>query len=272
MLFTSPAGNYPINSLAFHRDFLIVGTVGNIYGFKWNEDKPELSTPNWKIQIPFIPELIGPTDINSMYIDKDSEHLYAGCGDNQIYEISLEDGKIIRQFKGHKNYVHCVTAQNNQIYSASEDGSILFWSPNEVKPTGKLEPYKYENLARPEFGKWQGTVSVSDDWLVCGGGTKLSMWHLRSLECTKEFPFPGKVLFSGFLDDLVMVAGEHSSFHHYTFNGEIVVEMPIDYAAVYSVAWQQDPKFMSIAGTSNKVQIMTDFRYMDSFVKLYQDY
>lgn len=32
--------------------------------------------------------------------------LYAGCGDNNIYIISLEDGKILRTMQGHTDYIH----------------------------------------------------------------------------------------------------------------------------------------------------------------------
>lgn len=275
ILLFSVCCSQPINSLAFHNDFLIVGTIGKIVGYKWKfhfDETPNLTKPFWTIEIPIIPESIEAADINSMYIDQESNILYAGCGDNNIYQISLEDGKIIRNFKGHKDYIHCVTGQEQQIYSASEDGKILFWNSGEINPIGKLEPYKNDELVRSDYGKWQGTVSISNDWLVCGGGPKASMWHLRTMECTKIFPFPGKAHFSSFLDDLVLIAGEHSSVHHYTFNGETVVDMPTDYPAVYSIVWQRKPyKFMSVAGAGNRVQIMTDFRYMDSFIELYKN-
>lgn len=32
--------------------------------------------------------------------------LYAGCGDNKIHSFSLEDGRFLRTFTGHTDYVH----------------------------------------------------------------------------------------------------------------------------------------------------------------------
>lgn len=41
-----------------------------------------------------------------MVYSKSNHLLYAGCGDNNIYVISLEDGKIVRNLQGHTDYIH----------------------------------------------------------------------------------------------------------------------------------------------------------------------
>lgn len=260
----------PVNSLAFHRDFLIVGTVGSVAGYVWDSDKSLIAKKQWDINIPSTPESIEPADINHFWLDNSSDLLYAGCGDNLVYQINLEDGKITRKFNGHKDFIHCVAGWENRLFSASEDGNILFWDVRDEKQVGKLEPYKSGYIARPEYGRWQGTVSVTNDWLVCGGGPKMSMWHLRSLECTNVLPFPDKAHCSGFLDDMIIVAGEHSFLHQYSFNAEITAEVPVSGASVYSVVWQNEPvKLMSIAGASNCLDLCTNFNYKDMVVKLY---
>lgn len=46
--------------------------------------------------------------------------------------------------------------------------------------------------ARSDLGRWVGCVAVDkDDWLVCGGGPRLCLWHLRSLAVTTVFDTPG---------------------------------------------------------------------------------
>lgn len=45
-------------------------------------------------------------DINCMVYSTTNHLLYAGCGDNNIYIISLEDGKILRTMQGHTDYIH----------------------------------------------------------------------------------------------------------------------------------------------------------------------
>ncbi|CAD7080840.1 unnamed protein product [Hermetia illucens] len=259
-----------VNSLKFHRGFLIVGTVGSIAGYVWNEDKQQIGKKSWEVKIPSAPESIEAADVNFMWVDKASDNLFAGCGDHAVYQISLEDGRMVRTFSGHKDYIHCVTGLENNLYSASEDGTIVFWDIRECKQVGRLEPHTNADLARPEFGKWQGTVSVTNDWLICGGGPRASMWHLRSLECTNILPFPEKVHCSEFLDDLIVIAGEHPFLHQYSFNAEVVAEVPISGASAYSVVLQNEPiKLMSVGGASNFLDIYTNFNYRDLIVKLY---
>lgn len=212
-------------------------------------------------------------EVNCIWLDNQQNgntHLYAGCGDNTIYEINLENGKILRTFDGHKDYIHSIHGSDSRLFSASEDGTIRFWDIREKQLTGILEPYKNEKLQRPEFGKWQGTVSVTDDWLVCGGGPKFSLWHLRSLECTTVFPFHEKIHVSGFLDDIIYAGGDHNEFYQYSFNGDIVAKVPISSSSIYSIIWQNEPiKIMSIGGSSNNLDICTDFKFRDMVLNLH---
>lgn len=145
------------------------------------------------------------------------------------------------------------------------------WDKRQKKVTGTLEPYKNKKLDRPQFGKWQGSVSSSDDWLVCGGGPKPSLWHLRSLECTTIFPFPDKVHVSSIIDDTILIAGHYKNLYQFTFNGDVTAEIPVSSTAVYSTVWQLEPhKIMTIAGASNEIDVCMNFNYKDVVLKLYK--
>ncbi|XP_065361422.1 THO complex subunit 6 [Calliphora vicina] len=261
-----------INCLCFHRDFLIVGSIGVVYGLKWLEEKGELvNKRSWEIKIPIEADAIEVPDVNCMWLRPETDCLFVGCGDNVMYEISLEDGRIVRDFKGHEDYIHGVCGFGpNKLYSASEDGSVRFWSCNEKESVGIIEPYKKESLNRPEMGKWVGALAVNDDWLVCGGGPKLSLWHLRTMECTNEFPYPGKVHVCDFVEDMIFVGGEHTNAQFYAMNGKLRADIKTENTAVYSAVWQVEPqRFMSIAGFSNWLSILNDFRFLDSKIELY---
>lgn len=148
---------------------------------------------------------------------------------------------------------------------------MKIWDLRQKKVINSLEPHSNAKLERPQFGKWVGTVCANDDWLVCGGGPKASLWHLRSMECTTVFPFPDKVHVSGFLDEAVMIAGHHNHLFQFNFNGTTTAEIPVSPSAVYSVVWQLEPtKIMAIAGTSNEVDICQNFNYKDIALKLYK--
>ncbi|XP_030385760.1 THO complex subunit 6 [Scaptodrosophila lebanonensis] len=261
-----------INCLAFHRDYLIVGAIGLIYGLQWNEEEQLLSTKRaWEVKIPMQVDAVEVPDVNSMWLHSDTDTLYAGCGDGVIYQISLEDGRIQREFRGHTDYVHCVVGNaNGCIYSGAEDGTVRFWNDKEKEQTAMLEPHKNSQLLRPDWGKWIGAVAVNDDWLICGGGPRPAIWHLGSLECTRTLDFPGRVHVCDFVDDCVLLGGEHNHVQFYTLNGALQSNIPVEHTACYSSVWQTTPfKFMSISGFSNKLHILKDFRFLDSKIDLY---
>lgn len=58
---------------------------------------------------------------------------------------------------------------DNQLVSASEDGTIRLWDMKQSSATSIIKPYENDRLARAELGKWMGTASISDDWLVSIG-------------------------------------------------------------------------------------------------------
>lgn len=233
--------------------------------------KNEITKPAWEVKISGNREQLEQAEVNSLWLDKSSGNLYAGCGDNVIYEISLEDGRIARDYSGHKDYIHCVHGSGTRLFSASEDGTVKFWDYRQKRAAGQIEPHLNADLARTNFGKWQGTVSVTDDWLVCGGGPKFSLWHLRSMECTTVYQFPEKIHVSGFLDDILYTAGDLNYLHQYSLGGDIMAEVPVSAPSVYSVAWQMQPiKMMSICGASNSLDICTNFNYKDIVVDLYK--
>lgn len=98
-----------IHSLAFHRNFLVVGTTGEIAGYAWNNEK--LGKKLWTISIPSSEDSLGFADVNYLWLDEANDLLYAGCGDNKIYCVNLDNGQIVRDFNEHKDYIHAVFGQ-----------------------------------------------------------------------------------------------------------------------------------------------------------------
>ncbi|XP_065086816.1 THO complex subunit 6 [Ochlerotatus camptorhynchus] len=260
-----------VYSLAFHKDFLIVGLNGEICGYQWNGKNGTIGKKTWTVKLPASTEYTDINEINYLWMDKDEEILYAGCGDNVMYAVSLEDGRVIRQYQGHVDYIHCVSGCAGKIATASEDGSILLWDARQAKFTSKIEPHTSQALNRSEFGKWQGTVSITEDWLVCGGGPRFSLWHLRSLECTTDFGFPDRIHVSGFIDDIIYAGGDCKNLYQYSFNGDVTAEIPLSAPAVYSVVQQTEPnRFMAIAGAASQIDVCTNFSYRDIVLNAYK--
>lgn len=99
-----------INSLVSTKQFLIVGTVGEICGYNWKNVKAS-KQPScaWSIDFRSAKDSFDKPDINYLIFNKENDQLYVACGDNNIYIIDLETRKEVKAFKGHKDYVHCIT-------------------------------------------------------------------------------------------------------------------------------------------------------------------
>lgn len=212
-------------------------------------------------------------DINCLMLDEQNGILYAGCGDYNVYALNLDGGQMIRSFVAHTDFIHCIDigSDRKSLYSASEDGSVKVWDKREANFVNQLEPWKDGRLARPQFGKWQGAVAVTDDWLICGGATNASLWHLRSMEVTTIFPFTRPIRVVGFIDDNIFVGGDFNRLCHFNFKGDSTAEIEVSSPSIYSVVSQLAPeKFLSIAGASNSLDVCTDFHYRDIVLNLYQ--
>lgn len=264
-------GSARVLSLVFYKNTLIVGTnVGAIYGFSWYKNR--LTKKSWETVIAS-KNGSSPSDINALYLEKDDGILIVGCGDNNVYAIDIEGGgKIVRTFKGHTNYIHCIDGvAQHKLYTASEDGLIKFWDSRTARSVNQLEPYKNEQLERPDFGKWQGTVCATDNWLLCGGGPKACLYHLRSLDCSSVFDFNASIHVAGFLDDTIYFGGDTNHLFQFNLTGEVTAQIPVSSTSIYSVVSQTTPeKFLSIGGTSNTLDICTNFSYRDVLLQLYE--
>lgn len=261
-----------VQSLSFYGNALIVGTnVGIIIGFTWLK-KRLTGKKAWELQMPPGKLSSDQCDINSMWLNEKDGVLYAGCGDNNVYSIDLNNGQIVHTFTGHTDYIHWIDGTvDNILYSASEDGSVRIWDRRSKHLTNRVEPFKDERIERPANGKWQGTVSATDEWFVCGGGPKPALYHLRSMETSMVFDFSSSVHVSGFLDDIVYIGGDAKRLLQYNMKGDVTAEIPTASSAIYSVISQTTPeKLLSIAGSSNYLDICTNFNYKDITIKLYQ--
>nr|CAD7264090.1 unnamed protein product [Timema shepardi] len=213
-------------SMVTTEKFLITGMVGEIVGWNWKSIKDALEKP----------------DVNSLIFDKTKGLLYAGCGDNKIYVFNLESRQLLRTMEGHEDFIHCLHNLGNILASASEDGLVKLWDLRQKEPTKSLQPHLKQEVARPALGKWVGTVALSEDWLLCGGGPRLSLWHLRTLDVTTAFNLDDNgIHVAMFYDDRVMAGGASPHFYHLNYSGDVYAQVPSSSTTIYSAVYQEFP-------------------------------
>ncbi|XP_076340550.1 THO complex subunit 6 isoform X2 [Tachypleus tridentatus] len=273
---------FPVCTLQAHDDsvyamtsndkFLISGGNGVIHGWRWTDVKSKETKPAWSLSIPQGENLTMP-EVNSLCLSTKGERpaLYAGGGDNKVYCWDLESGTLQMTLEGHTDYIHCVTVSSTSVKcaSASEDGSVRIWDTRKPgEAVHILEPHKHEDLHRPRYGKWVGCVALDnqDDWMVCGGGPRCYLWHMRSLSpVTPLVAGEETATVATFYDDTIITAGSRPFVYHWSFAGDIKAEVPTSASSIYSIAISEasPQKVLSAGGTSYKLDICTNFMYRD---------
>lgn len=266
-LFKSPDKIY---SMSFHREFLIIGSVGHIHGYSVSSSGI-IKKKDWSILLPISPEACEMSEVNDLWVDAENDLIYAGCGDSNIYVCSLEDGTFLRKLTGHKDYIHSVHGFDKLVVSASEDGSVNFYDQREKNVSFTLEPHKNANINRPNFGHWIGSASINNEWVATGGGPRLALYHLRNRQPFQIFDFPKEIHVTSFIEDNLLAGGEANVLATYSLTGDTISEIVTSGPSVLSVAWQKTPncKILTACGASNKIDVTTNFNYKDTTLNFY---
>ncbi|XP_078044626.1 THO complex subunit 6 [Augochlora pura] len=261
-----------VMSMVSTDNFLVTGSSGEVCGWNWKmvtSNKTPKIKVSWTIQLPVNKDSYEKPDVNYLVYSKPNNVLYAGCGDNNIYVISLEDGRIIRSLQGHTDYVHCLSLMGSQLASSGEDGTVRLWDLRKKENTNILTPHLVDKVARPWLGKWIGAIDFTDDWLLCGGGPSLSLWHMRTMEAATVFDLPDEgIHVANIYEERVIAAGTVPHVYHLTYQGETLAKVPTSSYTVYSIVYQETPqKMLSIGGSSNNLDVCTNFNYRELMLK-----
>jgi len=247
--------------------YLISGGSTEIHGFLWKDiihlKEPK---PKWTFQPPSSNPFEIP-ETNGLAVNKDDDSLIAACGDNNINIWDLSSGELKRTLKGHIDYVHAVNylERSKQIISAGEDGLVKFWDERTKGELEQIEPNSLQMAARHSLGSWVSCLATDkmEDWLICGGASHLSIWHLQSKTAVTVFATPEScpqvVLFE---DDYILSGGTEPNIFKWSINGELRTKFPCTPKSVYSLAVNENTnRLLAIGGNSYQIDISTNFDY-----------
>ncbi|XP_075437878.1 LOW QUALITY PROTEIN: THO complex subunit 6 [Ascaphus truei] len=179
----------PVYSLTSTERHLISAGDNEVKGWNWGDVTKKGCVESWCRRPPTKSSLETP-EINSLVLNQKDNSLLLAGGSSKIHCMDLETGTFTLALEGHQDYIHCLALRDQQreCVSGSEDGSVRLWDLRSGTQTHKIEVYKYEECARPQYGKWISCLATDSDWMVCGGGPMLTLWHLRSVTPTTVFP------------------------------------------------------------------------------------
>jgi len=248
--------------------FLIVGGKEVVRGWDWDKiiSGEAVTDCDWEI------DMRGKGDINSMIIISDSGpdgQLVLGMGDNNIYVMNLETRETTRVLAGHTDYVHCVSCGKGDgqrtIASGGEDGTVRLWDIRQCDSLHTLTPSEKTELDRQSLGKQITAVALSQDWLACGGGPRLALWHLKSLAVATPLPpLEQEVKAVSFHDEVVMIGGRGRTLFQANFSGEITAEVSVSSSMIYSIAHSDNPSVLCVGGSSSYIDMCApNYNYKD---------
>jgi len=248
--------------------YLVVGGKEIVTGWDWDNiaDGEAVEACNWDIC------LRGKGEVNSMVVIKEGGvegRLVLGMGDNNVYLIDLETRGVVKVLSGHVGYVHSVCCGmgdgERTVVSGGEDGAVKLWDTRQGDCVHTLTPGEVEEVARPKLGKHVSAVALSHDWLACGGGPRLALWHLKSLAVAATLPPADlEVKAVSFHDEVVMVGGRGRTLYQAKFSGEVTAEVSVSSSVIYSIAHTLEPSILCAAGNSSYIDICApSYNYKD---------
>lgn len=263
-----------------------------VLAFQWKDLIQQRSLLAWSIDSS---SGLLPKDINSLEIDKRNEKLIVGGGlgtatdaidDYGLRVIDLETRRLSsKPLLGHSGYLHSVEhcELSDIIASCSEDGSVRTWDRRAKDPCiSVIQPYQYSELQRPKLGSWISDVSISGDWLICGGGPKPAIFHLKALapSVVPELPescnnvFVTKIVKNKEAEDRVFIAGQFSGgvFYQYSLDGTLKAEVKTSSSCLYSIeaTFQDTFKMLSAGGSSSTLDLCThNLSYSDNTIQFH---
>uniref|UniRef100_A0A8C4PXR7 THO complex 6 n=1 Tax=Eptatretus burgeri TaxID=7764 RepID=A0A8C4PXR7_EPTBU len=262
-IFTAHEG--PVYSMVSTDHLLISGGTGIVKAWNWSDLIRKTSKEVWSKKPPFRSTVDVP-EINCMLLNEKAGFLMLGCGDSRVYMLDLESGTCKLFLSGHTDYVHCL-AQRDQIgevLSGSEDGTVRHWDCRTGGMVQCINVSAQKDCARPEIGSWIGCLATDSDWMVCGGGPLLSLWHLRSVTPAAVFALPGSHHAVRFYEDLIIAAGTSRMIDHCQVNGQVRSRIPCSLPFVYSLAASHhctERQLLTAAGGSHKIDAFINLGY-----------
>ncbi|XP_028842763.1 THO complex subunit 6 homolog isoform X1 [Denticeps clupeoides] len=264
-ILTFTAHDGPVFSLLSTDSHLLSAGNGEISAWSWvelikrNTKAVWTRRPNYKLGTSLeIPE------INTMVLSLKDNSLFVGGGDNNIHMMDLETGVFKSTLQGHSDYIHClaVREREGELLSGAEDGAVRIWDSRTGRSVHCVEIYKYEECSRPQFGKWIGCLATDSDWMLCGGGPSLSLWHLRSLSPTSVFPILGCQRQAAFYQDLILSVGEGGSLNHCLLSGEVKAQIPCTPPCLNTLALNgTEQRVLTLGGSSDQIDVFTNLSY-----------
>lgn len=97
----------------------------------------------------------------------------------------------------------------------------------------------------------------------------MSLWHMRTMEAVTIFDLPDQgIHVANIYEERVIAGGAAPHIYHLTYQAEILAKVPTSSNTIYNIVYQDTPqKVLSVAGSSNNLDLCTNFNYREMILK-----
>ncbi|CAF0842822.1 unnamed protein product [Brachionus calyciflorus] len=263
--------NCSLYTLESTSELLLCSPLNELVAYRWRDltHSKDSTRPFFSIKMPRNNDCFNINsniETNSLVCDSknDPKKVYAGCGNGEIFIYDLESTKIISKFTAHRDCIYQVLLKNNnnELISTSEDGEVKIWDLRSNQNCVSIKPHESSECSRPNLGKFITCAAVDDDnWLICGGGPRLAMWHLRSLkpmgipEFTDQLFVPNVCKIHS---NQIITGGNTNSLFIHDFENKLKTEIKTSSNCIYDISINTSSKsnrIVSIAGNGTSIDV-----------------
>ncbi|XP_008797904.2 THO complex subunit 6 isoform X1 [Phoenix dactylifera] len=251
---------------------LSCGDDGRIRGWKWTEElNSDLSMGMQGNDLKPLLDLVNPQhegpwgalspipENNAIAVNEQEGSIYSAAGDACAYCWDVETRKRKMVFRGHSDYLHCITARksSNQIITGSEDGTTRIWDCRSGSCTRIIYPEKNRKLKEHS---WVSSVAIdsSESWLACGTGSGLSVWSLLSCECIFSSDSCAPVQDLLFQDNQVLTVGSEPVLTRFGIYGVVLSQIKCAPQSAFSVSLHPSG-VVAVGGYGGLVDVISEF-------------
>ena len=266
-----------------------------IHAWSWDalvagQDRPPAAVWTTYTADPSARTIEGPIEVNDLAADTQAGNLLAAAGDGRVHIFNIKSQKKLGSLDTPAGgMLHCVNVlpTSRRCITAGEDGIVRFWDLRSTATTTAhpQQPTDTIDTAGPANGNSSGggggggggtsgslatgkcvscaQVNANEDWLLCGGGNGVSLWHLRSNQKTTTFKTSANYYATNahFTDTGVCAVGNDGTYSTWAMNGDVQLQVGVSCGVAFSAARcpTDDPALsgiLTVAGNSPTVDII----------------
>lgn len=149
------------------------------------------------------------------------------------------------------------------------------------QPTRSINVGIESQVCRPNFSKEVYCIDMDDDFLVCGGGIELGLWHISSSSLASTLKTESSINQLYYALEMVdggsiLAGGSGSILNRFNYSGDLIISMDSFQRlhaihVLHTMEWNSS-KITLVAGEGSEVYFLANFGFVSSALNIVDCY